>query len=332
MNNKDDDILNINFEDEKSNEALEENILDIEIEPEDNFSASSQAELGRGEVAQEGSAVPPMIALGYCPKCGYAFRPLETECPRCAKYGQAAFPQQENDTQEAALSEETDLFNPNSARQKREVWGVLLEILAFFLLVGAAGIIMLALWMQPEQQAIREYRKGLQAQFQGEFEKARKHYQQALKLDPKMGLAAFFMGTTYLRVGVPEGLENFEAFIKKAAYGDTKELDKADEWFRKTVEIGNSLPAEKRLLDQKINTPAKLRAYAHAFLGLTALIRFVGAIQGSLIFDPEGNGDWQAAYYWLDKALKEARSALIDDPQNSMAEEMLRSTQELRRY
>ncbi len=329
MNNKDDDILNINFDSEESNEALEEDILDIEIEPEDDFSASSQAEVGMAGVTQEDTAVPPMIALGYCPKCGYAFRPLETECPRCAKYGSATT---ENDTQEEAFSAGTD-FSPEMAPSRRSA-GVsfLVTFLVIFFLLGAAGVIILSLLMQPEQKAIREYRKGLQAQFQGKFEEARKHYQRALELDPQMGLAVFFMGTTYLRVGDPAGLENCEEFTNKAAYGDTSELDKADEWFRKTVEIGNSLPAEKRLLDQKINTPAKLRAYAHAFLDLTAIIRFVGAIQGSLIFDNGENDDWQAAYYWLDRAVKEAQSALIDDPQNSMAEEMLRSTQELRRY
>jgi len=188
---------------------------------------------------------------------------------------------------------------------------------AVLLLAIAVGI-PIAIWMQPSQQAKREYRLGLQDQLHSDFEGARRHYQKALSLDPDMGLAAFSMGTTYLEIGDPGLMDSIQDLTKRAAEGETAVLDSADEWFRKTLEIGQRLSPDKRLTDQRIRTPAQLRAFAHASLALTALIRASGAMQADQL---------DAAMAWFGVVSREAQLALLDDPTNSAADKILRSVQ-----
>ena len=174
--------------------------------------------------------------------------------------------------------------------------------------------------MQPGQQAKREYQLGLQAQIRADFEEARLHYRRALELDPKMGLAAFSMGTTYLGIGDPALMDSIQTLTERASVGQTGALDTADEWFRKTIEIGQQLPASKQLMDQRIRTPAHLRAFAHASLALTALIRASAAMQADALED---------AMAWFGVVQREAQAALVDDPTNASAEQILRTVQPL---
>jgi tetratricopeptide (TPR) repeat protein len=177
-----------------------------------------------------------------------------------------------------------------------------------------------AIWMQPSQRARREYELGLQAQIRAQFDVAREHYQKALEFDPKMGLAAFSMGTTYLRVGDPALVQAMQEIMERAVRGQTRELDEADEWFRRALQIGETLPPGKRLMDQRIRTPAHLRAFSRASLALTAYIRAAAAMQAE---------QFEQALAWIEVAQREAQAAITDDPGNNPAQQVLRSVEPL---
>lgn len=193
-------------------------------------------------------------------------------------------------------------------------------IIGGIVLLGLIVGIPLVIWMQPAQRAKREYSLGLQAQLQANFEVARQHYQKALDFNPNFGLAAFSMGTTYLGVGDPALVQSIQAIMERASHGETWELDTADEWFRKTLEIGTRMPASERLADQRIRTPSQLRAFARASLSLTAFIRAAAAMNADALDD---------AMAWIQVAQQQAQAALVDDPQNAAAQQMLRSTEGL---
>ena len=189
-------------------------------------------------------------------------------------------------------------------------------IIGAVLLLAVAVAIPIAIWMQPSQQAKREYQAGLRAQLRANFEEARLHYRKALQLDPDMGLAAFSMGTTYLGIGDPALMQSIQQLTQRASRGETRDLDTADEWFRKTIEIGQRLPPGKQLMDQRIRTPAHLRAFSHTSLALTAFIRASAAMQADALDD---------AMAWFEVVQREAQAALMDDPSNSSADQILRT-------
>ena len=186
-------------------------------------------------------------------------------------------------------------------------------VIAFLALVIGIPLYM---WMQPLQRARREYQAGLRAQLAGDFEGARTHYQAALSLDPNMGLAAFSMGTTYLRIGDPAMLKSVDQITQKAMWGHTEELDQADKWFEQAATIGQKIPASTRLMDQKISTPARLRAFARACLAVTALIRASAAMQADQLDD---------AMAWFQVSTQQAQMAIVDDPANDSANQVLRA-------
>ncbi|MBU0609229.1 MAG: hypothetical protein KKI08_15185 [Armatimonadetes bacterium] len=317
-----DDILDISFDDEDDSPSGDD-VLDIEFAAEPAGTPLKQSpdtphEPARPEQAQlareEEPADLPMVAGGVCPRCGYAMRPLEEECPRCARLGPAALtPPEPSDH----APEEGHIEHDFPAAQPRR--GCMVGgIIGSLLLLAIAVAIPVAIWMQPSQRAKREYQLGLQAQIRADFEEARRHYRRALELDPEMGLAAFSMGTTYLGIGDPALMDSIKALTERATAGQTSTLDEADRWFRMTLEIGQRLPASKQLMDQRIRTPAHLRAFAHASLALTALIRASAAMQADAYED---------AMAWFGVVQREAQAALIDDPTNDSAEQILRTVQ-----
>jgi tetratricopeptide (TPR) repeat protein len=168
--------------------------------------------------------------------------------------------------------------------------------------------------MQPSQRAGREYRAGLRAQLAGDFETARGHYQNALEFDPHMGLAAFSLGTTYLRIGDPGGVQSADGLAQSASQGHTEELDEADKWFRQAITIGQTLPPSERLMDARISSPPRLRAFSHACLAITALIRYSAAIQADQL---------DQASQWMAVVGQEAQAATADDPGNETATKIL---------
>lgn len=316
------DVLDISFDDDAEEPPAADNgVLQIDLEPAASPSpAAPVTPPSPGPSAPQKAVSPddtpsgdlPMLSSGVCPRCGYALRPLETQCPRCARLGprapSAIAPEMPSQAAEAPQEEFP------AARPRR---GCLLGgLIGSVLLLALAAAIPIAIYMQPAQRAKREYRLGLQAQLHASFDEARLHCQKALELDPDMGLAAFSMGTTYLGIGDPALMQSIQDLVKRAEKGETRELDLADEWFRKTIEIGRRLPPGKQLMDQRIRTPARLRAFAHASLALTAYIRAAAAMQADAL---------ENAMAWLQVAQSEAQAAIVDDPTNTSAEQILRT-------
>jgi hypothetical protein len=259
----------------------------------------------------------PMTSQGSCPACGFALAPLETICRRCRHDSRqpvarkpVAAPQ--------PTSTDVPLPVPQAmVAQPRRGRGW--QVLGIFLLVfSVLATVPALIWMQPAQRARREYQKGLEVQLKGDFEVAREHYLKALEFDPQMGLAAFSIGTTHLRMGAPGTVQSMQDLEQKAVAGDTKALDSADKWFRKTLEIAKEMPPNLRLMDQRIDTPARLQGFAHALLGLTALIRASAALQG----DEEQLDNGMA---WLKVVGDEAQAAMGSDPGNPLADQILKA-------
>jgi hypothetical protein len=136
-----------------------------------------------------------------------------------------------------------------------------------------------------------------------------------------MGLAAFSIGTTYLGFGAPSVTDPVQRLTSDAVWGRTDELDEADRWFRNAVEISEQLRPDARLMDQRISTPLRLQAFARSCLALTALIRYSAAAQADQL---------DAAMAWLQVAGEEAQRALLSDPDNDPARQILKSVIPLR--
>jgi hypothetical protein len=300
MPDENDDILDISLDDNHEHTSAGDDVLDMDLEmdapPEPGSSPLAPAPkpmpLSPSPADKDDVADLPMVSAGVCARCGYALRPLEDQCPRCARSGPAA--PAPSDPGEHAPDEghvEHD-FPPTRSNRGCLIWGIIGSCL---LLATAVGI-PLAIWMQPGQQAKRQYQLGLQAQIRANFEEARHYYLKALELDPEMGLAAFSMGTTYLGIGNPALMDAIQALTERASNGQT------------------------RTLDQRIRTPAHLRAFAHASLALTALIRASAAMQADALED---------AMAWFQVVQREAQAALVDDPTNASAEQILRTVEPL---
>lgn len=258
----------------------------------------------------------PMTSTGVCARCGYALRPLEDVCPRCK---QSVIEPVEKPVEKSApqAAEASDApLPPVEATASPHRGCSLFAIAGTIAFLALAVGIPLYLWMQPAQRAKREYQAGLQAQLRGDFEGARAHYQMALSLDPDMGLAAFSMGTTYLHIGDPAMMKSVEELTQKAVSGQTRELDEADKWFTQAATIGQRIPASTRLMDQKISSPARLRAFARACLAITALIRASAAMQAEQLDD---------AMAWFQVSTQQAQTAIVDDPSNDSANQVLRA-------
>lgn len=257
----------------------------------------------------------PMIATGVCPRCGYALRPLEEVCPKC--HNRVAEPVEKPVEKQAVESETVPGAPlPPVGGQASPHRGSALFTIAGVILFLALGIgIPLYMWMQPAQRAKREYQAGLRAQLSGNFDLARQHYRAALEFNPEFGLAAFSMGTTYLRIGNPAVVQSIQPLLESAVQGRTQELDEADRWFEQAATIGQGLPPSTRLMDARISTPARLRAFARACLALTALIRASAAIQADQLDD---------GLAWLQVAGQQAQAAMGDDPGNETANQVLR--------
>ena len=314
MSGDNDDILDINLDGADDDSAGAGDVLDVVLDPTSPHpSAPSRKPSPVAAVPDDADTEVPMTAGGVCPRCGYALRPLEVHCPRCAKLGgQAPPPGPVDDNASPPLPElERPLHETERSR------GCLVtSIIGGLVLVAIAVGVPIAIWMQPAQRAKREYELGLQAQIRVDFQVARQHYDKALQFDPNMGLAAFSMGTTYLRVGDPALVQAMQEMVDRAIQGQTGELDKADEWFRRALQIGQTLPPSKLLMDQRIKTPAHLRAFSRASLALTAFIRASAAIQAD---------QYEQASAWIQVATSEAQSAMVDDPGNGPAQQVLRS-------
>lgn len=284
----DDDILDIDFDDASDDD---ENVLDITLDDEEPSEATDLR-----------PQPPESESDRYCPNCGFALPPLTDECPRCARGEPAAEPLTgDTPAREYPLTE--------TLRHRKRPIGL---IIAGIVVVVALIALPIVLVNSPTFKARAAYQDALSAQLDGDLRTARQKYRDALEYNPGMGLAAFGLGTTYL--GITLGTENttrrFTMLLEDATAGNTTALDQADAWFDRAIRLANRMPDDRKLMDENLSTPPKLASYAHAFKGLTALIRYYAAIQAE---------DFVVAEQWLTRAGDEAGEALALDPQNPFA-------------
>lgn len=315
----DDDILDISFSDEDETGQDRPDVIDITLEPEGPSAAALTPPPRRQPSAppqtDEADDDLPMTAGGACPRCGFALRPLERQCPRCARLGDVAMPVPPPPAAAGSAAQDTAPSEVQTFPGARRSGCLTAGIISGIVLIIAAGVFT-AVWLGPAQRAKREYHLGVQAQARADYERAREHYRNALDLDPRMGLAAFSMGTTYLLLGDPAMLEGIRKLTDRAVQGDTADLNMADYWFRRALAIGERLPPKVRLLDRRIQTPSKLRAFARASLALTAFLRAAAALDAEAFEDAEA---------WLQVALREAQAAVVDDPGNVAADYIIQA-------
>lgn len=301
-----DDVLDLDWSD-LDDEGAAPRVVDVDLPAATGRDAKSATHTGAQPAL-------PMVSGGMCPRCGYALRPLEESCPRCKSAPQSEPPEARAIPSHDSIPATDEAYLPRVAGPARGSTGVWVGVMVAALVAIGAGVGVF-LWTSPRVQAARAYRDGLQLQLQSRFEEARASYQKALELDPTMGLAAFTLGTTYLRLGDPAAISAVQELLDRAIRGQTSELDEADHWFRHAIALGGQLPPDKRLMDARISTPLRLKAYAHSCLALTAFIRASAALQADALDD---------GMAWLQVAGQEAQAALLDDPQNTAAETILK--------
>ncbi len=188
-------------------------------------------------------------------------------------------------------------------------------IIAAVVVIAAVIAIPIALFNSSTFQARAAYRAALKAQVEGDLGTAREKYQEALEHDPEMGLAAFGLGTTYLGITLDQRgtSQQITALLDQASAGDTRALTQADRYFDEAIRLANKMPDDRKLIDENLRTPRKLASYAHAFKGLTALIRYYAAVQ---------TGAFEVAEQWRARAATEAGQAFTLDPSNAFAGEL----------
>jgi hypothetical protein len=314
------DIIEISFDDDDEPDGQEQEPAtdpDIDIILHDAPRPSSPPSAS-GDVARRSprpaaplpqEQVEPASTEKYCPICGFALRPLDTECPRCARLDTVATPP-------AAASPDvpthTDPTYP-PVRAPRPPARIGLILVAFIILAIAIAIPFIII-NSSAYKARAAYREAVEAQLAGDLETAKAKYLEALEHDPKMGLAAFGLGTAYLGISVGgRADQHIFQLLQHATVGVTSDLEQADRWFDHSIVLANQMPPDRALHDQNINTPRKLASYAHAMKAMTAFIRYYAAIL---------TDDFDIAEQWISVAGREVGQSLTLDPTNPSAQEV----------
>lgn len=310
---RDDHLLEVSFDSlEDTDEGAD--TLDVTLGPETPASPDQHGDT-QARPEPTDTVTVPMVRAGVCQRCGYALRPLEETCPRCRLVGAAESPprgSQSGQASELPPYPSTTCQTPSRCGSTSRV----LLALVIALAVGAVALGVAWVGLSPHYRARSAYRSGLRLQLAGDFAGARERYRECLELDPTMALAAFAMGTTYLQLGGPGDSSSWQKLAEDAIWGRTGVLDEADRWFRYAAELAQRLNPGQRLIDERMDTPARLQAYCHASLAFTALLRYSAAIGADRI---------DLAMEWLRVAGEEARSALTNDPENDPAMQILKN-------
>lgn len=311
MSDDNDDILFVDLdgeddEDDHGDDADRDTggRLEISFDDEEAESSPPPAPAPRRSSAPDEDTQTNDEGQRYCPRCGYAIPPLADECPRCAREVQS--------TASPEAPQERELPPVRPATRSRRPVGL---IITAVIVIAAVIAIPIALFNSPTFKARAAYREALKAQVEGDLPTAREKYQEALEHDPEMGLAAFGLGTTYLGItlnqqGTSQQLSNL---LEQASAGDTRVLRQADSYFDEAIRLANEMPEDRKLIDQNLRTPRKLASYAHAFKGLTALIRYYAAIE---------TGAFDVAEQWRARVSAEAQQAFTLDPSNAFADQL----------
>lgn len=251
----------------------------------------------------------PASTEKYCPICGFALRPLDTECPRCARFDTVATPPAAAATD---VPTHTDPAYP-PVRAPRPPARIGLILVAFIILAIAIAIPFIII-NSSAYKARAAYREAVEAQLAGDLETAKARYLEALDYDPDMGLAAFGLGTAYLGISIGgQAEQHILGLLDAATGGVTSDLEQADHWFDHAIVLANRMPPNRTLQDHNISTPRKLASYAHAMKAMTAFIRYYAAI----LVD-----DFDVAGQWIAVAGQEVSQSLALDPTNPSAQEV----------
>lgn len=326
----DDDIIEIDFDDDGSDTgdttpvAEPRPVLEVELDDEAPAvgsrapfgiprTASSPRRPSRpAPIANPEPASEASDAGGKpCPVCGFAIPPLEAECPRCARFGPPAAA--ENGPAHLPAVDPSMAY-PDVAPPRRRTGAIIGVILVLVLVVGAAALAAYLIINSPHQRARRAFDDGLKAQLAGDMETARQKYEEALELDPDMGLAALMMGMTHLGISLTGNTTGYlQQLMERAAGGDTRTLSEADRWFDHAILIAKRLPPTSSLRHADIKTPAQLGAYAHVMKAITAYLRYSAGLMSE---DP------LSASPWLSMMQSELQQAFALDPTNPYARDM----------
>jgi len=320
---RDDDIIEISFDDDEEDEASSsDDEIEIIFHDEQEDATSAETPLAAPEpLAEPGPATeteepspepappppppaeeaPPEPGQKYCPRCGFALPPLATECPRCARLGTQPRP----DEQPAELPPVAAPGTyPATARPRSRV-GLIVAALVMIAIAVAVPIVILN---SPGYKARAAYNQAVKAQLAGDLEAAKAKYREALEYDPDMGLAAFGLGTCYLGISVGGRTDaRVQQLLDAATRGITTELDEADRWLDHAIILANKMQPNRALPDPNISTPRKLASYAHAMKAMSAFIRYYAALLA---------GDEVIAQQWSQAAARELNQALTLDPTN----------------
>ena len=341
---RDDDILDISFDDEDENDtglgsSSDDDDIEITFHDDDPEPPALpvSAPPARDEppapstIPAEASQAPeptqpppaadpaPPTAPKYCPECGFALEPFAAKCPRCpwtvgASGETPDKPEQPPDAPSdlppvTAPPEAADY--PAAAPRRTGSRLPLIIVLIIIPVIAVAAVFMIL--NSPGYKARAAYRAAIQAHAAGDLETAKQKYREALEYDPDMGLAAFGLGTAYLGITLSTGnLQRMQQLLDSASAGITTDLDDADRWFDHAIVLANRMPESTTLQDPNISTPRKLGSYAHAMKAMTAIIRYAAALQTDS-FDIAGQ--------WMQMAHNELAQSFALDPTNPTAGE-----------
>jgi len=340
-NDRDDDILDISFDDE-DDEDLDSSADDDDIEITFHDDAPASSEPPSAHPAEDRTTAPagapPQAAETprpaqpppapepttpktpkYCPECGFALEPFAPGCPRCGwtvgAPDQAQQPSQPPSDARPDLPPVTappqPVNYPTAAPRRSTSRLPLIVVLIIIPIVAVAAVFMIL--NSPAYKARAAYRAAVQAHMAGDIETAKQKYREALDYDPDMGLAAFGLGTAYLGITLGTGnIQRMQQLLEAAGAGITTDLETADQWFDHAIVLANKMPADKSLQDPNISTPPKLASYAHAMKAMTAIIRYAAALQTDS-FDIAGQ--------WMQIAQNELTQSFTLDPTNPTAAE-----------
>lgn len=314
------DIIEISFDDDDDSDEQEQEPApdpDIDIVLHDGPGPSSPPSASEDVGRRSPRPAPPLpqeqtepvSTERYCPVCGFALRPLDTECPRCARLGGAAMPPA------AATPDVPNHTDPTypPVRAPRPPARIGLILVALIILAIAIAIPFIII-NSSAYKARTAYREAVEAQLAGDLETAKARYLEALDYDPDMGLAAFGLGTAYLGISIGgQAEQHILGLLDAATGGVTTDLEQADHWFDHAIVLANRMPPNRTLQDHNISTPRKLASYAHAMKAMTAFIRYYAAI----LVD-----DFDVAGQWIAVAGQEVRQSLTLDPTNPSAQEV----------
>lgn len=340
---RDDDILDISFDDEDEDDtdlgsSADDDDIDItfhddDLEPseppsappaEDRPTAPSSAPPQAAEPPQPTQPPPAPDPTTpktpkYCPECGFALGPFAAKCPRCT--WTLGVPGETSDTPEQPPDAPSDLppviappeaaDYPAAAPRRTGSRLPLIIVLIIIPVIAVTAVFMIL--NSPGYKARAAYRAAIQAHAAGDLETAKQKYREALDYDPDMGLAAFGLGTAYLGITLGTGnLQRMQQLLDSASAGITTDLEAADQWFDHAIVLANRMPGSTTLQDPNISTPRKLGSYAHAMKAMTAIIRYYAALQTDS-FDIAGQ--------WMQRAHNELTQSFALDPTNPTAGE-----------